>query len=66
MAAGKNDEKPKGMLQSAGGYKIRTNNDLLLISMILDGDPPLRERVLHYLEQQLGKRALLKVGDEPK
>jgi len=66
VAAGKDQKKPKGMLQSAGGYKVRTNNDLLLISMILDADPPLRERVLYYLEQQLGKRALLKVGDDPK
>jgi hypothetical protein len=59
------DSKKKGVLQQAGGYKIRTTNDLLLVSMILDGDPPLRERVLHYLEQQLGKRSLLKVGEDP-
>ncbi len=68
MSRGGNEKRQEKAApsQRAGGYKIRTTNDLLLISMILDDDPYLRERVLAILEQHMGRRKLLKVGDEPK
>jgi hypothetical protein len=43
------------MKQKANGYKLRTTNDLLLLSMILDDDAPLREKVMRFMEAQLGK-----------
>jgi hypothetical protein len=58
------DEKKTGKKEKVGGYKIRTTNDLLLISMVLDEDPVLRDRVVTFLEHQLGKRALIKVNDD--
>ena len=45
--------------------KVRTSDDLEMLSMILAEDPPLRERVLRLLELQLGKRTLIKVGTNP-
>jgi hypothetical protein len=51
---------------SQRGFKVRSNNDLKLISLILDGDPALRERVLRFMELHLGKKELIKVGEDPK
>lgn len=58
------DEKKQEKIEKKGGYRIRTTNDLLLVSMVLDEDPALRERVVTFLEHHLGKRKLMKVEDD--
>ena len=57
------DDKPTQMKQKANGYKLRTTNDLLLLSMILDEDIPLRERVMRFMEAQLGKSQVVRTKD---
>ncbi len=36
--------------------RIRTTDDLELIKLILEANPPLKTRVLYFLEKYLGKR----------
>jgi hypothetical protein len=48
--------------QRSNGYKIRSTNDLLLLSMILDEDSVLKERIMRFMEAQLGKT----YGGKPK
>lgn len=57
-------KKPNAPAEPKRGFKVRSTNDLQLLAMILDEDPLLRERVLRFLEGQLGKRALIKVDAE--
>lgn len=57
-------KKPTGPAEPRRGYKVRSTNDLQLLSMILDEEPLLRERVLRFLEAQLGKRVAVKVDPE--
>jgi hypothetical protein len=45
----KDGEKPKSK-------RIRTTDDLELIKIILEENPPLKTRVLYFLETFLGKR----------
>jgi hypothetical protein len=46
------------------GFKVRTSDDLQLLSMILDENPALRQKVLRYVEMQLGKKERLNAKDE--
>jgi hypothetical protein len=52
----KKSNEPVVMKQKVSGYKLRTTNDLLLLSMILDEDVALRERIMRFMEAQLGKK----------
>jgi hypothetical protein len=62
---GTNPKEAKGDVKAVKpGFKVRTTNDLQLVSMILDEDPLLREKVLRLMEQQLGKRQLVKAGGD--
>ena len=65
MATQKQSRNNKKVTVGEGraSQKVRTADELELLSMILAEDPPLRERVLRLLEQQLGKRELIKLGN---
>lgn len=49
--------------KSRGIKRVRTSDDVELIKLIIEDDPPLFAKVVYILETSLGKRARIESND---